>query len=177
MCFEYLEIIGGVVELPPHMCLPTRPIVESSIDYCHLDKRICPEHTHCIRPLLSNSTVLLTIKRRNSGDVIYIGHPSDLFLTVSVSSFVPKYNFLKLNYAAIAYKLLKYLVVFSSGLAILNVLPCFFFDGQHIIGCLSKILLRKRNHRNKFTFFIVLFGTILLLINLIFTIVTIVFRN
>lgn len=172
MCFEYLELSGGIVELPPHMCLPTRKIIESSQDHCYQNRRTCPENTHCIRPLLSNSTMLLILKRQKESDVVYIGHPSDIFLTVSVSSFIPKYNFPSYNFASVAHKLLKYIIVFSCGLAIINILPCIFFDGQHIVTCLVAIILRKRTQRHKVqivSMVIVVIGTIFLTFNFIFT--------
>lgn len=180
MCFEYLELSGGILELPPHLCLPTRKIIESSKKHCYQNTKLCPENTHCVRPLLSNTTVLLTLQRQNENDVVYIGHPSDLFLTVSVSSFVPKYNFPSFAFASILNKLLKYLIVFSSGLAIINILPCIFFDGQHIVTCVVAILLRQRTHRHKvqtISMVIVIIGTILLTFNFIFTLWTIALRK
>lgn len=182
ICFEYLERGGGIVELPPHMCLPAKRIVEaSSGSHCYQNDISCADvHSHCVRPLLGNTTLLLTLTRRAEKHVVYIGHPSDVFLTVSVSSFVPKYTFPTFAFASALAKLLKYLIVFSSGLAILNILPCIFFDGQHIVTCVVAIVLRKRTQRHKvqvISMCIVVVGTILLLFNFIFTLWTIALRK
>ncbi|GJQ74838.1 S2P [Trypoxylus dichotomus] len=37
ICFEYIEHNNGIVEIPPHSCLPIRPIVEKSISFCNTD--------------------------------------------------------------------------------------------------------------------------------------------
>lgn len=180
LCFEYLELNSGIVELPPHMCLPTRKIIESSIRHCYQNTKMCPENTHCIKPLLSNITVLLTMKRKNENDnVIYIGHPSDVFLTVTVSSYVPKYIFPNYSIASILNRLLKYLIVFSSGLALVNSLPCICFDGQHIVNCIIALILRKRTrHKVQIvSMVIVVIGTILLFTNFVFTLWTLAFRK
>lgn len=42
--------------------------------------------------------------------------------------------------------LCKYIAVFSSGLAIINIVPCFYFDGQHIATLITDTLLRSKIH-------------------------------
>lgn len=143
LCFEYLDNGNGILEIPPHACLPARTIIEKSPQYCTLSKH-CPNSYHCIRPYMDNSTLLLTIGRSNAEKVVYIGHPSDLSYTVQVSSFVPKAFFTTSSFPDVVLKLLSYLCIFNIGLALVNVLPCIFMDGQYITNTVIYLLLRNK---------------------------------
>lgn len=176
-CFEYLEPVNGILELPQHMCLPVRTVLENS-HYCD-DNNNCENDYHCIRPVLANTTSIIHIKRIDKDDVIYIGHPADLFKNVFISNFFPKYNFLSSNFPDIVQNLLRYLVTCSLGLAIVNVVPCFWFDGQFIVQTLVNDFLakmaRKRSTRNTITLFITTIGTFFIMVNLILTITEYIF--
>lgn len=141
VCFEYIEHNDGIVEIPPHSCLPVRPVIEKSLKFCNIDVS-CPEGLHCIKPLLNNSTHILKITCLHK-DVIYMGHPYDL-LTVHVSSYIPKYKFISSNAGEIFERFIMYIALFSFGFAVINVIPCFFMDGQHIISALLNYVLTPR---------------------------------
>jgi len=135
-CFEVVEDVNGdvPVELPQHVCLNVRRTLEEVTEHC--SSGVCNEG-FCLRPLIRNITAIMTFKRQNSrGEklppVIYVGHPWDVTRTVDVSAFVPRYSFLKAAWPDAWLLLLKYNVVFSIGLALINAIPCFGFDGAHI---------------------------------------------
>ncbi|RZC39934.1 Peptidase M50 domain containing protein [Asbolus verrucosus] len=140
LCFEYLDSKDSILELPPYACLPGRTVIEVSTNFCSADPHWCPKDTFCFRPVLVNNTNLFRIKRVGRNDVIYIGLMSDLWRTVVVSSYIPKYSFLGYAIPDVTTKFLGYVVMFSMGLAIVNILPCLFMDGQHIINTLFHIV-------------------------------------
>lgn len=144
MCFEYMTGEGayGLIELPQFMCLNVRNTIEHSLDYCHRHNGRCKD-SFCIKPMMNNATTLMHIKRMDKRDVMFIGHPSDLALTIKVSEFVPKTFLLGATFADGVSLLLKYMIVFSLGLAIVNVIPCFCFDGYHITNTIINYLLQS----------------------------------
>ncbi|XP_020800647.1 membrane-bound transcription factor site-2 protease [Drosophila serrata] len=135
-CFEVVEDANGdvPVELPQHVCLNVRRTLEEVTEHC--SSGVCTEG-FCLRPLMRNITAIMTFKRQNfNGEklppVIYVGHPWDVTRTVGISAFVPRHSFLKAAWPDAWLLLLKYNVVFSIGLALINAIPCFGFDGAHI---------------------------------------------
>ncbi|XP_068145681.1 membrane-bound transcription factor site-2 protease [Drosophila tropicalis] len=135
-CFELIEDMTAEApaELPQHVCLHVRRTLEDVTEYCTGGD--CTQG-HCLRPLMPNSTAILQFKRqRLNGEqlssVIYVGHPYDVVRSVRVSAFVPRYSALSSAWPDSWFLLLKYNVVFSIGLALVNAIPCFGFDGAHI---------------------------------------------
>lgn len=99
---------------------------------------------------MNNATTVLQIKRLGRPDVMYIGHPSDVALSVRVSQYVPKTVLLTAGIADGISLLLKYMVVFSLGLGLVNAIPCFCFDGYHITNTVTNhLLLKYMPERNK----------------------------
>ncbi|XP_017775355.1 PREDICTED: membrane-bound transcription factor site-2 protease [Nicrophorus vespilloides] len=166
ICFEYIEKTDGVMEIPPHACLPARIIIETSQHHCKNSVE-CPDELHCLKPLLENNTSLFKISRVGKAPVIYIGHPSDIFLTVKISSYIPKYSLSKHLHPDVMLKFLEYLIVISFGLALINVIPCLFMDGQHIIHCLAQMFTKDSK---PIAMAITLLFTILLMIHCIHSI-------
>lgn len=179
LCFESLENNDGIIEIPPHVCLPVRKIVETSPKFCTNNVRNCLGNLHCIRPMLGNSTNLFKIKIVGKKDVVYIGLASDLLYTVKISPYIPKYIFQSSAVPDLITKILKYFVVFSGGLAIVNVIPCIFMDGQHIANGLVHIFLGKTlgsvSNINFTSLVISLCGTTLILTHCIYSVYCMIF--
>lgn len=171
LCFEYMNEEGSysLIELPQFMCLNIRNTIDHSTGYCHRTRGKCKD-SYCIKPMMNNSTTLMHIKRTDKRDVMYIGHPSDLAYTIKVSAFVPKTVLFSSNFADGISLLLKYLVVFSLGLATLNVIPCFYFDGYYItsatVNHAFQHLIPERNRRECITIAISSIGTLFLFVTL-----------
>lgn len=143
-CFENFD----VERLPQYVCLNIRNTVEHSENYCHT--KSCPEHASCVKPLLSNSTTIIHMKRKNrTKDVIYYGHPYDVLHNVEISEFTPKTKVFEPWFADAIALMLKYLTVFSSGLAIINVVPSYGLDGQFLINALISNLPTRHFDKNK----------------------------
>ncbi|XP_058463270.1 membrane-bound transcription factor site-2 protease [Malaya genurostris] len=149
-CFEYMvDVNEEDVALPQHMCLNIRKMIENSFGYCQ-HKPSCSEG-HCFKPMINNFTTIMHIRRDGKADVIYIGHPADLTRTIQITQFVPKTSFFRPGFADSIQLLLKYVTVFALGLAIINVIPCFGFDGQHIVSTVlsSSIVVNRVPQKSK----------------------------
>lgn len=172
LCFEHITTESGsygLIELPQFMCLNVRKTIEHSLRYCHRNENVCKD-SFCIKPLMNNATTVLQIKRINRPDVMYIGHPSDVALSVRVSQYVPKTGLLRAGIADGITLLLKYMVVFSLGLGLVNAIPCFCFDGYHITNTVANQLLQKyipeRNKREVIGITLTTIGTLVFVIAL-----------
>lgn len=165
LCFEYLDTADGILELPTHACLPARTIIEKSSNFCTFPPNTCPGNLFCFRPLLVNNTNLFKIIRRDKPNVVYIGLVTDLYRTIEVSSYIPEYLFKTTDLPDIVTKYCKYVIIFSLGLAIINIIPCMFFDGQHIIGILVQIVCGRKEISHLFTNIITWIFTILIIIH------------
>lgn len=143
-CFEHIvESLDDDVEVPQYLCLDIRKTIEHSLGYCN-KKQHCQDSL-CFKPILDNSTTILQIKRWYQEDMLYIGHPSDFSKTVKVSEFVPKTSWLSAHIADNISLFLRYLIVFAFGLALLNIVPCFGFDGQYLISTLLNNFSKNQN--------------------------------
>lgn len=173
MCFEYIEgPQSAPLHLPPHSCLPARIMINQSQNFCHASHECLFQDTHCLKPSLDNITKIVQIKRREGKDVLYFGHPADIYRTVDVSDWVPKYSILNPKLPEALALLCKYVTVFSAGLAVINIVPCFFLDGQYIINILLLYLLNftphNKNIRQTIILMVTSIGTLLLIINLLY---------
>lgn len=143
-CFENLD----EDRLPQYVCLNIRKTVEHSQDYCH--KVACPEHSSCLKPILANTSTIIHMKRKNRvKDLVYYGHPYDILRSVEISGFIPKTKIFVPSFGDAITLLLKYITVFSSGLGIVNVLPCFGLDGYFLVNAIIANLPSKHFSKSK----------------------------
>ncbi|EDV98060.1 membrane-bound transcription factor site-2 protease [Drosophila grimshawi] len=147
-CFEYVEdvlLVNAPAEIPQHVCLPMRRTLEDSMGYCRTGTggasgaaaSVACLHGFCLHPLLPNRTSIMIFKRRNLeqeqlAPVMFVGQARDVLHTVRISGFVPRFKQLSASWPDAISLLLRYNVVFSIGLALINAIPCFGFDGAHI---------------------------------------------
>nr|SVE75205.1 EOG090X08FA [Daphnia dolichocephala] len=132
-----------------HYCLRAREVSELSPTRCssHID---CPPAQSCLKPLLhsaleneTESLRLIVIQRKNAPSVLYLGQPEEIYQSVSVSNYVPRI-FISPQFIYVIDHLLWYMFSFSAGLAILNVVPCVYMDGHHIVGALTQMVFEGR---------------------------------
>jgi S2P endopeptidase len=143
-CFENLD----EDRLPQYVCLNIRKTVEHSQDYCH--KLACPEHTSCLKPILSNTSTIIHMKRKNRvKDLVYYGHPYDILRNVEISGYIPKTKVFEPWFADALSLLLKYITVFSSGLGIVNVMPCLGLDGYFLVNAVIASVPSISKHRKE----------------------------
>lgn len=177
-CFEHINIINdSPIEIPQYICLNIRKMIEESYGYCTINNengRCNDNNGFCIKPLLHNSTTIIILNRVNKPNVIYIGHPIDISKTVKISRYVPKIansRVFQPKFADSIQLFLKYNIVFSLGLALINAIPCFGLDGYHIINTLvNNYLIMKiveRGKRDLLVLFICSLGTLLFFCSII----------
>lgn len=168
ICFEHvLEKFDDDSELPQFMCLDIRSSIEQSSGYCS-NKHRCKEG-QCFKPVMDNSTTIMQIQRWYQNDMIYIGHSNDFSRNVKVSEFVPKTTWFSPHIADNLSLVLRYLIVFSFGLASINAMPCYGFDGQHLVHALLHNFKNPRfpndkHRKDMIALGINTFGTVLLFI-------------
>lgn len=159
-CFENFD----VERLPQYVCLNIRNTVEHAEEYCHVSN--CPQHTSCLKPVLSNLSTIIHMKRKNRvKDLVYYGHPYDILRHVEISDFTPKTKVFEPWFGDAIALILKYLAVFSSGLALVNVVPCYGLDGQFLSNALITNLPSKHFTKGKkelISTLVNLFGTMTL---------------
>lgn len=172
ICFEYLDMADGILELPSHACLPGRTVVEKSTNFCTINPHTCSSGFYCFRPILANGTNLFKIISSQK-NIIYLGLASDIYRTVEISSYIPNIFFKSTVLPDIVTKFVKYTAVFSLGLAIVNVIPFIYMDGEHIADILGMILLRKscgKSGARVITVIVTWFFTFILIIHCLMTI-------
>ena len=108
----------------------------------------CDGGEEFIRPILDgNSTKFIQIQRKYDKDFLFVGNPALIYTSTEVSDYCPRLSLLPRALPDIVNKLCKYTISFSSGLAVLNVIPSLLLDGQHMIKVLLEMLLRGEHAR------------------------------
>eukprot|EP00096_Caligus_rogercresseyi_P011086 TRINITY_DN4261_c0_g2_i1.p1 TRINITY_DN4261_c0_g2~~TRINITY_DN4261_c0_g2_i1.p1 ORF type:complete len:481 (-),score=127.64 TRINITY_DN4261_c0_g2_i1:5-1447(-) len=152
-------------------CLPVRSLLEKNPPVCGAGN--CSRHeSTCFTPLLEfNSSRLIQVKREERKDFLFVGNPAEIYYDTDVTDYIPKtplvnpFQLLPMRTEIIAH----YAASFSGALAVLNVVPCFLLDGQHMTKVLVDILCSCYNNyiRTIITLTLTIVGTILLILNII----------
>ncbi|XP_074100604.1 membrane-bound transcription factor site-2 protease [Cotesia typhae] len=170
LCFEYVENSQDPLELPPYFCLPARKIIEKSEKMCQLFSDCSGSDVHCIKPSVDNVTKIVKLST-HKGNVLFLGHAAEIYRTVETSNWTPKYQLFSPSLPEGLETLCKYVTVLSLGLAVINIIPCFFFDGQYIIESLVqstlRSIVRQKSVRNSIALIITCSGSVVFIINLI----------
>ncbi|MEE6469272.1 hypothetical protein FKM82_008559 [Ascaphus truei] len=166
ICFSYSNNMDNQL----FACLPARKAIQTSQECrSNIDCQKGPARNVCAVPSLENQTRLIRVKHPPRIDMLFIGYPLHLEYAVSISSFIPRYNFLSIDFPVIIETFCKYLISLSGALAVINAVPCFALDGQWILNSfleatLSSVIVEKQN-RELMGFFILLAGSSLLTAN------------
>lgn len=115
-------------------------------------------HTHQDSEVLPNN------------DVLFLGAPASLFQSVTVTSYSPRFSFISLGWVEFLQDFCLTFVKLSGALGLLNMVPCFGFDGQYITDtlvewCATGHLSKRKIRLVKFS--IMAAGTTLLAANII----------
>lgn len=153
-----------------YYCLRAREVFNLSSGWC-LNHGSCLANQSCLIPAFNNETEsskLILVKRRVADPILFVGQPDEIYSSVHVSDYIPR-TFLEPRIIHSIDHLLRYIVSFSAGLAVLNVVPCVFMDGQHIASAFSAITMEgldnifvKRHILRLFVFL----GTSLIVVNI-----------
>uniref|UniRef100_A0A674K0A4 Membrane-bound transcription factor site-2 protease n=1 Tax=Terrapene triunguis TaxID=2587831 RepID=A0A674K0A4_9SAUR len=166
VCFSYSNNLDSHL----YACLPARKAIEASqVCRTNMDCQKDFVPSLCVTPSLENQTRLIRVKHPPHIDMLFVGHPMHLQYTVSLSSFVPRHNFLSIDLPVVIETMCKYLISLSGALAVINAVPCFALDGQWILNSfleatLASLIVEKQN-RELVGFLILLAGSALLAAN------------
>uniref|UniRef100_A0A8C0GTV8 Membrane-bound transcription factor site-2 protease n=1 Tax=Chelonoidis abingdonii TaxID=106734 RepID=A0A8C0GTV8_CHEAB len=166
ICFSYSNNLDSHL----YACLPARKAIEASqVCRTNMDCQKDFVPSLCVTPSLENQTRLIRVKHPPHVDMLFVGHPMHLQYTVSLSSFVPRHNFLSVDLPVVIETMCKYLISLSGALAVINAVPCFALDGQWILNSfleatLASLIVEKQN-RDLVGFLILLGGSALLAAN------------
>ncbi|XP_067121448.1 membrane-bound transcription factor site-2 protease isoform X2 [Centruroides vittatus] len=164
-----------------YSCLPVRKLLQQSGGMCKTSEQCEDGSWTCIIPQIDNDTRLLQLYRNGKNSVIFIGSPMELYFSVSVSSWIPRNTVFPIPPIQMYETFLRYVISFSSALAILNVVPGFLLDGFWITNTLMKLILpnfikfiSNRRHLEYFTLIIVSSGMLLLVINILLSLIILI---
>ncbi|KAL6462704.1 hypothetical protein MHYP_G00291260 [Metynnis hypsauchen] len=166
LCFAY----SSNLESKLFACLPARKTIQAS-HTCrtNTDCQTGFSPSLCVIPSLENQTRLIRVKHAPQADMLFVGYPSHLQFSVSLTNFVPRLGFLHLDLPVMLETLSKYLVSLSGALAVVNAVPCFALDGQWMLTAFLEATLHslvpEKSSRELLGFFILLGGSALLAAN------------
>lgn len=144
--------------------------MEHSVNFCYKTSE-CENNLHCFRPSLENNTKLVTIKIKSGRTVLFLGHPAEVYHTVGVSDYADFYPMFPSYIPDRIILFCHYILSFSTGLAFINIIPCFYFDGQHIIRTLMDMFLTKHiehaSVRHAMSLCLTFIGTFILILYLL----------
>lgn len=153
-----------------HACLPVRNVLEQSRSRCNATA-LCGEDSFCMRPSLGNSSRLLQMQRSNGAklDFLFVGSPAEVYQGVDVTDYVPRSPSAPVRLPSMMELLAHYVASFSGALAVLNVVPCFMLDGQHMARVLVDICCScyDDNTRSVVSLTFTIVGTVLLILNIL----------
>lgn len=154
-----------------YACLPARMTTDRPMCKYQSDCYIPKADMVCVYPALDNVTKLLQVFHGRKPPLLFLGHPLDLHYSVVLSNYVPKSSIIPLNLPYVLETFSKYLISLSGALVILNVVPCYALDGQWICHSFIELSLTSvipdREIRGLIYSVIILYGTALLLVNVI----------
>ncbi|KAG1663627.1 Membrane-bound transcription factor site-2 protease [Nymphon striatum] len=170
-------------------CLKARAVSMNASGRCNKTTDCYNQHLNCIVPILNNYTTLIEVYRKDRDRVLFLGHPSELYkdckffyffilfefdsFQLSMSNYIPRLSIFPAQFPAMIETFLfySYITAFSSGLAVMNLVPCFSLDGYHIIEATVEYILSSHKvrptTRSLISFCITVAGTVVLVMNVV----------
>ncbi len=137
-----------------------------------------PVEHHCVFPAIAPPTKLVRITHTGGKDVLFLGDPVVLRFIVATSSYSPNSAYISLDLPNLLQTICNYFVSLSSALALLNMVPAYFLDGQWTLTVLVDIFLEKRvpdlGKRTMICNCILASGSLLLVLNLVLALWTLI---
>lgn len=178
ICFR---LVYGRHQQSAFKCLTAR--VVSVRDTCSnaRDCRGVSPHA-CVFPAIPAASRLVRIAhsgRGNTDDVLFLGNPRELAYAVNTGSYhYDGDSLLLLWLPQLLQTLCMYFVSLSSALALVNIVPAYFLDGQWALTVLVELLFEKRipstAHRNTICNCVLIVGSTLLALNIALAIWTLI---
>jgi len=117
-----------------------------------------------------NTTKLVIVARMGKRKFLFIGNPAEIYSSTSVTEYVPKHWLFSIQFPDVLVKLCTFITTFSAALAVLNVVPSYLLDGQHMTRVIVEMLMHNYSHKSKInvTMGLSVLGTTLILVNVLF---------
>ncbi|KAL6076954.1 Membrane-bound transcription factor site-2 protease [Balamuthia mandrillaris] len=187
---EELVSRAGFPELPPS----TQP----SPLFCHVAREVAINNqciidedcngsaglSLCVRGMVDPITSIIKVTKEDGSFLLFNGHPQVVFSSLVVSNYTPRWSIIRaltmlIDLPLFLEKLLRYLISISGALAIINMAPVFYLDGQHACEAFVAVLWpdgapRKRQLLCKCIFWSV---TVLFILNVIFSLRALAFSR
>lgn len=151
-----------------YRCLTARIVTARKTCSSLRDCKELLEHG-CVFPAISQPSKLIRISHTNGKDALFLGDPRALLFDFSLSAYSPKSPYSPLWLPNIVQTMCTYFISLSSALALLNMVPAYFLDGQWALTVLVDFLLENRlpeERRNIICNCILAAGSLLLGLNL-----------
>jgi len=133
-------------------CLPVRLTISNP--ECETDDDCSRAHdvsmdSICMHPDLRSDERLLRVHVAREPVVLFLGDPRVAYFTVEVSNYLPRLGVLPLSLPGVLETLMNYMISLSAALALLNMVPAYYLDGQWALLALVDILLPRTNYTRK----------------------------
>lgn len=165
ICFQL--VFGGGRQVV-YKCLTARSISARGVCTHVRDCRGVSEYT-CAFPATPPHSKLVRISHTDGKDVLFLGDPSALPHIVSTSDLYPRSPLSPLWWPDMLRTLCTYIVSLSSALALLNMVPAYFLDGQWALTVLVELCFEKRipdaKKRHVICTCVLVVGSVLLVLN------------
>ena len=174
ICFQ---VVYGKGKPSTFKCLTARTV--SAREVC-LNSRDCKGVVDyaCVFPAVSSQSRLIRISHTDGKDALFLGDPRALHYSVSTSSYLPNGSYCPLWLPELLQVLCMYVISFSSALALLNMVPAYFLDGQWALTSLIELFLEDSlpnpKHRRRLCNCILFCGSLLLGLNICLAIWTLI---
>lgn len=159
-----------------HYCLRAREVTELFSAWCSNHKDCSPNQS-CLKSLFHSELVnetdffrLILIRRKNAASIIFVGEPDEIYRSISVSNYISR-TVIGPTFVNVIHHLMWYMFSFSAGLAVINVVPCIYMDGQHIVGALAEMVFKGRANvymKQRAQRALIISGTSLVIVNIAF---------
>ncbi|KAJ3450626.1 protease m50 membrane-bound transcription factor site 2 protease [Anaeramoeba flamelloides] len=173
-CFELFGDLNNNNYDHNRICISPLQVLSSKICYskgdCNRNHNLGIQN-ECYFEAQQPGKVLLKIQTNENKEFIYFGSLTEFYQLVEFGEYVDKFGIGKIiplffKIPSLIDLFITYLLTISGGLIVINVTPCYFSDGGHIIKTLiGKVT--KSSKAESFSKFLMAFGTCLIVINII----------
>ena len=132
----------------------------------------------CAVPAISPETRLVRISHSDGPDILFLGDPQELPYSLTTSSYLPNGSLPPSWLPDLLQTLLMYMISFSSALALLNMVPAYYLDGQWAFTVLVELCFEnslQEKTRRQICSVVLIVGSILLAVNIALALWTLTF--
>ena len=134
ICFQ---VVYGKGRHSAFKCLTARAVATRETCQNSRDCRGVMDYA-CVFPAVASQTRLVRISHTGGQDVLFLGDPRALHYAISINSYLPSGPSVPLWLPELLQTSCMYTMSLSSALALLNMVPAYFLDGQWALTALAE---------------------------------------